>query len=355
MVQFSNASVYEALTSEDVDFFLNHNPDENGALMFYDEIQESSSYTVGENVKKIIGIFLNIGEEGRSTDEWVNSLNDKAHLMRINAFDRDNADIANSFRVSQTPFLVLLDNGKVIFEEVVGQDTYEHVKSVLYKPKKTADASQPSSGRFVFSGEDDSITAEPVKPAVQPTQPASKPAQPAPKPAQPAPKPAQPAPKPTQPTASSQSDTSKNQDVVNEAEKTLKEAQQISEQTRKQVEESIKALNEARKQIDDYSAVVEAQKKADEAKKAAEEAMKKYQEAHNKLTEKFTQMGVSTGAKPVAAAPVRTQPVAPVRPQPAVSKFPYGTAPSGSRPVSQPSYQNPEPVHYPSKNKDISK
>ena len=128
LISYINCSVYEALDSEDVDFFVEYNPDEKGALMFYDDEQEAGDPELGGNVKKVIGIFLNIGEEGRSTDDWINQLQDKAHMLRIDVGDADNKDAVTKYNVTTTPYLVLLDDGKSICEEVVTNTTYDSVK-----------------------------------------------------------------------------------------------------------------------------------------------------------------------------------------------------------------------------------
>ena len=101
-------AVYEARSSEDVVFYLAHNPEENGALMFYDLNQEKNDEDVTERVNKILGIFKNIGEEGRSTEDWVNSLNDKVHLMRINAKSSENSKIVDEYKVQS--ILIIINN-----------------------------------------------------------------------------------------------------------------------------------------------------------------------------------------------------------------------------------------------------
>jgi hypothetical protein len=78
----ANAAVYEARNSDDVDFFLEHNPEENGALLFYNG-DESDIPDVQSNIDSVLSIYKNIGEEGRSEEDWVNKLQDKVHLMQI--------------------------------------------------------------------------------------------------------------------------------------------------------------------------------------------------------------------------------------------------------------------------------
>jgi len=130
IIWFSQCAVYEARNSDDVDFFLEHNPEENGALLFFDPVQEQTDDNARENSDQVLSIFKNIGEEGRSNDAWVNRLNDKVHLMKVDKTSIDNARIVKEYKVGRTPLVVLLDNGKIILEEVIDIDTYDHIKEV---------------------------------------------------------------------------------------------------------------------------------------------------------------------------------------------------------------------------------
>lgn len=141
----TQAAVYEARNSDDVDFFLAHNPEENGAIMFYDPNQEQDT-KVSQQVDKVLGVFKNIGEEGRSTEDWVNSLNDKVHLMRVDATNQDNARSVNDYRVSTTPLLVLLDYGEIQLMEIVGEKTLPHVKDFYTAKAEAAKAQKEQEG-----------------------------------------------------------------------------------------------------------------------------------------------------------------------------------------------------------------
>lgn len=224
LLVFTNAAVYEARNSDDVDFFLAHNPEENGALMFYDPKTEQSDPKVGDNVKKIVGIFKNIGEEGRSEEDWVNKMNDKVHLMRIDSTNMDNARSVDDYKVSQTPFLVLLDYGKVIMMERVTEKTSEHVKDVIVarneEKKKVEEAKKKEEAK----------KAEDAKKAGQ----------------------------------GAQSDV---------------------EQAKKAAEGALKALEELRKAFEEHLEVEKARDDAEEAKKKAEKAQKDLEELTKKLNQ----------------------------------------------------------------------
>lgn len=135
-------AIYEARTAEDVEFFIAHNPEENGALMFYDASQEQDP-AIARNVDKVLGVYRNIGEEGRSQEEWVNQLNDKVHMMRIEATKKENAKSVDEYKVSKTPLLVLLDFGKIQLMEVLSDKSFEHIKdyyaTIIAKRKAEAE------------------------------------------------------------------------------------------------------------------------------------------------------------------------------------------------------------------------
>ena len=73
--------VYEALSSEDVNLFINDDPHKNRAIMFYDEIQEISQKGLHKRDDKIISIFLGKGEKNRLKEDWVDELKDGFNIM----------------------------------------------------------------------------------------------------------------------------------------------------------------------------------------------------------------------------------------------------------------------------------
>lgn len=127
MLALVRGAIYEARNSDDVDFFINHNPEKVEAILFYDPNQDKDE-KVSSAVEKTQSIFKNIGEEGRSKEEWVNSLNDKVHLMRVDATATDNARTVDDYKVSKTPLIVVLSGDSIQFMEVVTGNTFDHVK-----------------------------------------------------------------------------------------------------------------------------------------------------------------------------------------------------------------------------------
>lgn len=220
--------MYEARSSGDVDFFLAHNPEENGALMFYDPNQEKSDQKATDNINAIISIFKNIGEEGRSEEDWVNQLNDKIHLMRIDATLEDNARTVQEYKISSTPILILLDYGKIMFMEQLSDKSFDHVKDLLMsqlEQKKKA-AAQKEEAK-----------------------------------------------KQTEKAATSQNSASGSYEGQN---------QELAA-AHKAAEDALKALEDLRKTFEQHLAVEKAQKDAEEAKKKADEAQKKLEQATKSL------------------------------------------------------------------------
>lgn len=144
ILSITYAAVYEARNSDDVDFFLAHNPEENGALMFFDPKKEEDT-KVSKIVDKVLSVFKNIGEEGRSTEAWVNALNDKVHLMRVDATNDDNLRTVDEYMISETPLLVLLDNGSIELMEVLSDKTADHVKDFYQNKLAEKKAAQKAS------------------------------------------------------------------------------------------------------------------------------------------------------------------------------------------------------------------
>jgi hypothetical protein len=311
----ANASVYEANSSEDVKFFLEHNPDDISALMFYDEVQENNDPKKVESAKKVIGIFLNIGEADRSKEEWVNTLNDKAHLMRIDVLNPSNYKIMEEYRVAKTPFFVLFKNGIIEFEERVTADTYDHIKDILYKPKIESSTSGRSPTRSsipsgvqaspVSIGSKQGSTQTPSSTDSGRYTPNSSSAPTA-------------STSPSSPTSGSQKAAAPGPDKLDEAEKDLRKAQEDSAKAGQQMKDAQDDLKVARQEIATYEAVENAKKKAEEAQKASEEARKKYEEAKADMDKKINELNKDTQKKQPIIEEVR-----PWNSQP-MSSYTYG-------------------------------
>jgi chemotaxis protein histidine kinase CheA len=257
LAMLASASVYEAESSEDVSFFLQHNPDENSAIMFYDPFQEENNPKIVEDVEKIVGVFLNFGEKGRSRDAWVDSLMDKSHLMRVDSLNPYNADAVKDFHVTQTPFLVLLDHGNIMLEEVVSPQTYNHVRDKLDKTDQQKQYHAPVEP----IGFENSATPNPYS-----------------------------------------SEENQSGDTLDKAEKSLKNAEQMSNQATQQVAQATKDLDEAKKQMQAYNEVESARKKAESAKKLADQAVDKYKKAKNELDEHLQRINPRSDASASASA-----------------------------------------------------
>jgi hypothetical protein len=125
-------------------------------MIFYSPNDEKDS-KVSERVNKILSVYKNIGEQGRSEEEWVNTLNDKVHLMRVDVTELDNARSVSDYKVSETPLVVLLDKDNIEFMEILSDKTYDHVKD-FYAPdfvsKEEAEAQAKAEAKAKNQAED---------------------------------------------------------------------------------------------------------------------------------------------------------------------------------------------------------
>jgi hypothetical protein len=211
--------VFEATCSDDVEFFIKHEPEKNRALLFYDEIQDISDKSVHEKTLKIISIFLKKDDKDRLKEDWVDTLKDGFNLMRINKAKKENEKAANSFNVKSTPLLIFFQDKQTKIDSVISEITFDDVKKLLMndvqkktqrptfsndmvpetKPKENANTKASETKIPVFPKYEPPKTQQASSPVSTAQKPVSSPAPtPAPKPvSSPAPVPAPtPAPKP---------------------------------------------------------------------------------------------------------------------------------------------------------------
>lgn len=252
-ILFAEAAIYEARNSDDVEFFLEHNPEENGALLFYDPKQEEKDGTVHQNTEQILSIFKNVGEQGRSTEDWVDSLNDKVHLMKVNKTNVDSSRMVSEYKVGQTPLLILLDNGKVLLEEVVSDETYDHVYEIFQAKQAFADSEKAQNSTQAKSNGGWSSVDQP-----------------------------------TSPTANTQSGYTNPNDKNNngkddnlEAIEASKKAQEAAEAAKKAAEDANRTL----KSLESSFAQQKARQDIEDAKKKAEQAQKELEVLKKKIAD----------------------------------------------------------------------
>ena len=243
LICIANAAVYEARNSDDVDFFLEHNPEENGALLFYNK-PDSTKPEVANAIDSVLSIFKNVGEEGRANEEWVDKLNDKVHIMQIDVSDVDSARVVKDFKVGQTPFLVLLDKGKSLMQEVADAETFEHIKEIYVGQQNAKEAAAKKAA------DQASVTPSSVFPDAE--------------------------------SVHKSNDPSKDAQASVEA---AQKAQKAAQEAQKAADEALKALQEARKAFDQHTKLEALKREAEEAKKKAEEAKKQLDEAKKQIAD----------------------------------------------------------------------
>jgi hypothetical protein len=236
LICIANAAVYEARNSDDVDFFLEHNPEENGSLLFYNKA-ESTKPEVTSAIQSVLSIFKNIGEEGRADEAWVDKLQDKVHIMQIDVSNVDNMRVVKEFKVGQTPFLVLLENGNSLMQEVADDETYEHIAEIYIGKQNAAEAAAKKAV------DQASITPSSVFPDADYTHKAN--------------------------------DDKNAQASIEAAQKAQKSAQDAQ----KAADEALKALQDARKAFDQHTKLESLKREAEDAKRKAEDAKKQLDEA----------------------------------------------------------------------------
>lgn len=188
------------------------------------------------NVEDVLSIFKNTGEEGRSTEEWVNQLDDRVHIMKVDASTLDNARAVKDYRVGRTPLVVIMDKGRTVLQEIVDTETFDHVKEV-YQAKLAAD----DYGTAGYSSQPEFTTT---------------------------------------PTASFSGSTSSNSGQSSQATiDAAVRAQRAAEEAQRAAEESLKTLRAAQIAFEDQRKIEAAKREAEDARKIAEQAQKELEEA----------------------------------------------------------------------------
>ena len=233
-----NAAVYEANNSDDVEFFIDHNPEENIALLFYSNENEKSLETIS-NMNDVLSVFKNVGEDGRSHEEWVSKLNDKVHLMRINSSNSNNKKAVDSYKVGRTPFVVLLDKSKTVLEEIVDIETFSHIKEKLQEriARQNSKIKNENTSQNNQSNNSNSQQSSPTPEQIQ-----------------------------------------KAIDASNKAKEAAEEAKRMADQASKDLEDT-------RRSFDNQMKIDKAKREAEEAKKIAEKAQKDLDAAKKKIAD----------------------------------------------------------------------
>lgn len=324
----SCAFVYEANSSDDVTNFLSDDPDSNRVIIFYDEVQEVAQKQVKKLTEDITSIFLPRGDQDRLQERWVDDLNDKVNLMRIDRFNPDNQKMVDLFEIKETPWMVIFENGIQKIDEKINDLSFDKVKEALIV--KNAMRPPPVS----FSGSDNTQSAPSQAPqqVVQQYSPPQFVEKVAP---QQAPVKEEPKwePKPYIPPTQSPEAI-----ALADAETQLIEAQRLNTQSQQEVQKATQALEEAKKRMVEYAEVEKAKQNAQKAKEATDQALRAYEEARRQLDNKFRQVrndirdfekdttGVARQRlQPAQVIAPRLQPTQVVAPRPS----PYAGVPRG--------------------------
>ena len=256
-VFMSKEAVYESQNSEDIDFFLSNNPEDNSAIMFYNPVQEGSDEETLEMVKKVIGIFLNIGEEGRSEEDWINGLNDKVHLMRVDTLNPDHSEVVKDYKVTHTPLIILFEKSDILYQEVLHEKSYDHIKDILMDKIEERQGANNCTTNATDSNSTDSNSTDSNSTDTNSTTPDGD-------------------------SGTGANSTNSTNSEPNYSDEILHDE---IEQASKAADEALKELNDLRETFEQYLKVEQAQKEADDAKKRAEEAEKQLEQVTKQLLE----------------------------------------------------------------------
>lgn len=252
ILSFVLGAVYEARNSDDVDFFLEHNPEKNTAILFYNSKEDIKE--VNDNIDLILSIYKNVGEEGRAKEDWVDKLNDKVHIMKVDVGSLDNARIVKEFKVGQTPLVSLLEDDRAILEEVVDKDTFEHIKEIYVAQIKAKEKEEQEKKAKETENQEPTSS---IFPDAEYTH--------------------------NQQTPESQYESSQ------ESIEAAKKAQEAAEAAKKAAAEALSSLKEAKKAFEKQAQLDKLKEEAENARKEAEKANKELEEAKKQIADHLAQ------------------------------------------------------------------
>jgi len=204
-------------------------------------------------------IYKNIGEEGRSTEPFVDKLNDKVHLMRIDVSNIDNARIVRDFRIGTTPFVSVMENQAPVLEEVVDHQTYERLRD-HYEDQQARErqALTQSVVQPMQQADQSTYTRSDVFPDADYTHF-------------------------PQMTASDYEANRQSIEANKQSIEAAEKAQKAAEDAQKAAEQALNHLNEARRALEKQNMLDKLKREAEEARKQAEEASKELEKARDEI------------------------------------------------------------------------
>ena len=137
---FSKADIFEANQSEDIEFFLESDPAEYRALLFYNPEQDDDS--TFQRISQVSSIFDNPNFEDFEGESWIKDIRSGAQMMRIDALNPSLKAVVEEFEVKNTPKIIVFDIYDIIVEEVINRQTYQKLK----------DQMNPNAKEISFSG-----------------------------------------------------------------------------------------------------------------------------------------------------------------------------------------------------------
>ena len=138
------AHIFEALKSEDVDYFLDNDESQYRGVLFYDpELDDESTI---ERVEQLMSIFDDPNDPEFQGESWIRELQNGdfktgANMMRVDATKPSLSKVVSEYEVNSTPKIILFDGFKIMIEELFGRKTYSSIKDEITGGMDTSDYS----------------------------------------------------------------------------------------------------------------------------------------------------------------------------------------------------------------------
>jgi hypothetical protein len=128
-ISIASAEIFEANGPDEVENFLEQDPAQYRALLFYDDADEDLS--TNAEIDKIMSIFDNPDNPEFRGEPWIREIKTGATLMRIDIHKSVLSSVVTQYEAKDPPKIIVFDKTKVIVEETIGKPTYPKIKAEI--------------------------------------------------------------------------------------------------------------------------------------------------------------------------------------------------------------------------------
>lgn len=123
--------IFEANNRDEIGMFVDDDPAEYRALLFYDFDQYD------DKIDQVQSIFDDPYDPTWIGESWIRDLKDGAHLMRINAREDEFERIVEDYDIGVTPRVIVYHDSEQFVDEVLDEETYDNIKKyiIAHRPK----------------------------------------------------------------------------------------------------------------------------------------------------------------------------------------------------------------------------